>query len=287
MITTNKLVDALQVEQLDCYLFRGFTPRPTLPRVFGGQVMAQAMNAASRTVDNDRDLHSFHSYFLRPGNPDKQIIYDVDPIRDGGSFTTRRVVAKQDGQAIYNCSLSFMKHEEGYHHEDPMPDVAPPDDLETEQDFVARLAAMHSEDGIAIPYVFPEIDIRRLDRVDPVNTQKVTPAVRDTWIRFKPELDNDCLLHKTLLAYFSDIGLMLTALIPHGVSMYNKMVMTASLDHGMWFHAPCNVNEWVLYRTESHWANNGRGLNIGKFFRQDGTLVASTIQEGLMRPLRK
>lgn len=278
------LIDALQVEQLDRFLFRGFTPKPSLPRIFGGQVMAQAMNAAARTVAGPRDLHSFHSYFLRPGNPDQQIIFEVDPIRDGGSFTTRRVVAKQDGQAIYNCALSFMAEAEGYSHQDAMPDMPPPEQLESHSAFLDRIQQQYPDKPLRrLPLA--DWEVHRIHNIDPVNPQPL-PASQGIWLRFKPEVSvADKLLNNTLLAYVSDFGLMATAMMPHGINLQNGNIQIASLDHAMWFHGPCNVNDWIYYQSDSHWSGNGRGLNIGKLYQRDGTLVASTVQEGLMRPI--
>lgn len=282
---TLQLIDALQVERLDRYLFRGLTPKPSLPRIFGGQVLAQAMNAAARTLSERRLLHSFHAYFLRPGNPDKQIIYEVDPIRDGGSFNTRCVIAKQDGQAIYNCTLSFMQEEDGYSHQEPIPTNLPdPESLESETAFSARMAAKYPGKYSSMT-PFPDWELRRLVNSDPF-APEIRPAIRETWLRFKPPVAEVPLLHKTLLAYVSDVGLMAAAFLPHGITLYNNAVQSASLDHAMYFHKPCNVNEWIYYRAESHWSGHGRGLNIGKLYQRDGTLVATTVQEGLMRPLK-
>lgn len=277
-----QLSDALQVERLDRYLFRGFTPKPSMPRIFGGQVLAQAMNAASRTISERRFLHSFHAYFLRPGNPNKQIIYEVDPVRDGGSFTTRRVVGKQDGKAIYICSLSFMEERPGYEHQQSMPDVPPPEDFELDADFSESMSEKYPE-KFWNKTLFPDWEIRCGQRIDPSEPESL-PAVRDTWLRFTPSVNEDPLLNKTLLAFISDAGLMAAAFLPHGISVYDDTVQSASLDHSMWFHAPCNVNDWIFYRAESHWAANGRGLNIGKLYQRNGTLLATTVQEGLMRP---
>ena len=283
--TPATLIDALQVEQLDRYLFRGLTPKPSMPRIFGGQVLAQAMNAGARTMTALRHLHSFHAYFLRPGDPDKQIIFEVDPIRDGGSFNTRRVVAKQDGVAIYNCALSFMAPCEGYAHQEPMPATVQPEALETDEAFGIRMEAKYPGQFERRSH-FPEWDIRRVNNPDPIAPETL-PPLRETWFRFKPPVDGDPLISKTLLAYASDIGLMAAAFHPHAITLNNNRVQSASLDHGMWFHEPCNINDWIYYRAESHWAGHGRGLNIGKLYQRDGTLVATAVQEGLMRPSRE
>ena len=274
------LLAALQVERLDTYLFRGFTPKPTMPRVFGGQVMAQAMNAAARTLDEGRELHSFHAYFIRPGNPEQPIIFDVDPIRDGRSFTTRRVVAKQDGKAIYNCSLSFMVPAEGFGHQQPMPPNSAPDDMESEQEYIERMSARYPGQ-FTTHALFPEWDIRWPRGFDPFRSGG--EPVLETWLRFKSPVGDNPLLNQTLLAYASDFGLLAAASLPHSINPLDSRVQLASLDHGMWFHEPCDINQWLFYRAEGHWSGYGRGLNTGKLYQQDGTLVATTVQEGLMR----
>ena len=279
------LLDALQVEQLDTYLFRGYTPKPSMPRVFGGQVMAQAMNAAARTLGVGRELHSFHAYFIRPGNPLQPIIFEVDPIRDGRSFTTRRVVAKQDGKAIYNCSLSFMDAAEGFSHQDSMPTSTPPDELETEQEYIGRMAEKYPG-KFTTQTLFPEWDIRWPRGFDPY-AKSTLPPVLETWLRYKSPVENSPLLNQTLLAYASDFGLVAAATLPHSINPFEIDVQMISLDHGMWFHEPCKINDWIYYRAEGHWSGHGRGLNVGKLYQQDGTLLATTVQEGLIRLAEK
>jgi len=278
---TSVLMSALQVKQLDTYLFRGITPKPSMPRVFGGQVMAQAMNAAARTLDESRQLHSFHAYFIRPGNPLQPIIIEIDPIRDGRGFTTRRVVAKQDGKAIYNCSLSFMAPVDGLQHQETMPASTPPEGLESEEQYIARMAEKYP-DKFTKKVLFPEWDIRWPRDFDPFEEGE-RPPVLETWLRFKSPVGNHPLMHQTLLAYASDLGLVAAASLPHSINPFEIDLQLISLDHGMWFHEPCNINEWIYYRAEGHWSGHGRGLNIGKLYQSDGTLLATTVQEGLMR----
>ncbi len=284
--TSSNLIDYLQVEQLDRYLFRGFTPPVTMARIYGGQVLAQAKNAAARTVEEGRKLHSLHAYFLRPGDPKRPIIFEVDPIRDGGSFTTRRVIAKQDGKAIFNTSLSFMAPCDGFSHQEPIEFTTSPEQVETVAELDARFRAKYGDRYESLPAVFPGWDIRWVDMPDPFEPENRPPR-RDTWVRFQEPLSDDPLVHQTLLAYMSDLGLMAAALMPHRITHLHNPVQAASLDHAMWFHNPCRVDEWLLYVAESHWSGGGRGLNIGRIYTRDGLLVATTTQEGLMRPLRQ
>jgi acyl-CoA thioesterase-2 len=280
----DKLLGLLDVERIDKYIFIGRSPKfPS--RVFGGQVLAQSLNAAIRTVDDDeRFPHSMHAYFLRPGNPSKQIVYEVDPIRDGRSFTTRRVVAKQDGIAIFNTSISFHLHEDGFDHQFDMPDVPGPDELEDDFDYWTRVAEEHP-DKYPKP-TFQPVYRRSVDRRDFLNPQPQEP-VQSCWFKTAEPIGDEAILHQTVLAYISDHTLLSAALLPHPATGRSGDIALASLDHAIWFHRPCRTDEWLLYYQDSPSAFAARGFSRGTFYTQDGRLVASTVQESLQRKILK
>lgn len=274
-----KLVTNLQVQRIDKYLFIGTSPKFP-PRVFGGQVLAQALNAASRTVDDDRYAHSMHGYFLRPGNPRKQIVYEVDPIRDGRSFTTRRVVAKQDGIAIFNTSVSFQTVEDNFEHQIDMPQVPPPEELESDAIYLAQLAKEYPE-----RYGYPRssaIERRAVQPRDRINPQPQQP-IQHYWLKANGTLEDDSRLHQTILAYMSDMTLLGAALLPHPYSGDSPELQCASLDHAIWFHRPAKVDDFLLYTQDSPCAAHTRGFSRGSFYTRDGVLVASAVQESLVR----
>jgi acyl-CoA thioesterase-2 len=278
----DKLVSNLRVERIDKYLFIGRSPsRP--PRIFGGQVLAQALNAALRTVEaQERTAHSMHAYFLRPGDPGKQVIYEVDPIRDGRSFTTRRVVAKQEGRAIFNTSISFHATEDGLEHQLPAPSAPDPEALESDRDYWERMNR-EQPGRFEIPGLIA-IDRRSVDRRDFTDPASDTREPRAAvWMRVVGALPDDPVLHQTLLAYLSDMTLMSTAMLPHPHSTRDNRFMGASLDHALWFHKPLRVDEWLLYEHDSPVASGARGFIRGTFYTQSGELVASAVQEALMR----
>ena len=274
-----KLLSYLEVQAIDKYLFVGQSPRNP-PRIFGGQVLAQSLNAAVRTVEEDRIAHSLHGYFLRPGDPAKQIVYEVDPIRDGRSFTTRRVVAKQDGRAIFATAISFQVAEEGLAHQGTMPDVPPPEELESEQVQLDKLAQTHPQ---LVPFAdMGPIERRRVharDRLDPQPQE----AVEHIWLRITGEIGGDYGRHQTLLAYVSDFGLLGTALYPHPYSPNSKRIQAASLDHALWFHRPFRLDDYILYSMDSPNLAGSRGFSRGSFYTRDGVLIASSAQEALLR----
>lgn len=275
----DKLLKFLEVERIDKYLFIGNSPkRPS--RVFGGQVLAQSLNAAVRTVDPERVAHSMHGYFLRPGNPSKQIVYEVDPIRDGRSFTTRRVVAKQDGIAIFNTSVSFHCEEEGLSHQFERPQVTPPEELESDHDYWTRMASEYP-DKFDAPKVQP-IERKPVLRRDPLDPQPTEPE-QHIWFRALGELGDDTGRHQTVLAFMSDFALLGAALLPHPYTGWSKDIQVASLDHGLWFHRPFRADEYLLYSMDSPSASGGRGFSRGSFYTREGVLVASTVQESLQR----
>ena len=274
-----KLLNYLEVEAIDKYLFIGRSPkRPA--RIFGGQVLAQSLNAAIRTVPEDRVAHSLHGYFLRPGDPLKQIVYEVDPIRDGRSFTTRRVVAKQDGRAIFNTAISFQLAEEGLSHQSTMPDVPPPEEIPSEDRELAELAEKYP-DQVPFPIQGP-LERRRVESRDRINPQSQEP-VQNMWFRIKGDVGDDFRRHQTLLTYVSDFGLLGTALYPHPFSPNSKRIQAASLDHALWFHRPFRLDDYLLYSLDSPNASAGRGFSRGSFYTRDGLLVASSAQEALIR----
>lgn len=273
-----KLMNYLEVETIDKYLFIGKSPkRPS--RIFGGQVLAQSLNASLRTVPEDRVAHSMHGYFMRPGDPNKQIVYEVDPIRDGKSFTTRRVVAKQDGRAIFSTEVSFQVLEEGLSHQSTMPDVPPPEALKSEQEEWAKLAKQYGQSYF--PQELP-IDRRRVLPRDRINPEPQEP-IEHMWFEIQGELGDALSAHQTMLAFVSDFGLLGTALYPHPFSPMSKRVQTASLDHALWFHRPFKLDDYVLYSMDSPNAAAGRGFSRGSFYTRDGVLIASSAQEALIR----
>jgi len=279
-----QLVELLALEKIEAHLFRGQSQDLGWGTVFGGQVLGQALSAAVQTVPSERHVHSLHAYFLRPGDVSKPIVYDVDLIRDGGSFTTRRVVAIQSGKAIFNLAASFQKQETGFEHQDVMPAAPAPETLPTEQQRIekwsARLPAFIRDRAAAErPFELRPTDTMNDDPFVPVSRE----PNRMVWLRTVGRLPDDPALHRYLLAYASDYSFLTTSLLPHGVSWISPGMQIASLDHVMWFHQPFRVDDWLLHVIDSPVANGSRGLVRGRVFTQDGRLVASTAQEGLIR----
>lgn len=278
-----QVLDLMNLEMLDRNLFRGCSPPGRTWMVFGGQVTAQSIMAASRTVDAERIPHSLHAYFLRPGDPTKPIIFYVDRIRDGGSFTTRRVVARQNGEAIFNTSISFKIPEEGLDHQATMPTGLPdPESLESDEVFWSRMAAKYPGRVPGRENMYYAIDARPTSRPDFLDPQP-EEAERCIWMRTNGGLSDDPNLHRCMVAYMSDLFLMGAALLPHGETFWSGKMQAASLDHALWWHAPARADQWLLYVIDSPRSAGGTGLNRGSLFSQDGVLVASTIQEGLIR----
>ena len=275
------LLRLLRLERLEENIFRGESRDIGGPRVFGGQVLGQALTAATYTVDS-RDVHSLHAYFLRAGDVKAPIIYEVDRARDGKSFSNRRVVAIQHGRPIFSLTASFQKREEGLEHQVSMPDVPAPDTLgsiaEIEKNVLERLP---DEMRRFLTQQRP-FEIRPVNPVDLIST-KPRKAQRHVWIRSLGQLPEDPDLHRNLLAYVSDYQLVGTATLPHAVGFADSNVQMASLDHAMWFHRPFRVDQWLLYTMESPNASGARGLALGRFFTTEGVLVASAAQEGLVR----
>ncbi len=276
-----RLLDLLDLEQIEVNLFRGNSPADSWQRVFGGQVLGQAMVAATRTVEK-RGAHSLHAYFLRPGDPKAPILYQVERTRDGRSFTTRRVVAIQHGRPIFNMSASFHAEEQGFDHQFPMPDVPPPDDLKSEHELRAEIIDKLPPDiGRWLSRKRP-IELRPVNPRDYLNPVKQEP-VQYVWVRATGALPDEEQLHQCVLAYASDMTLLDTSLLPHGVSLLDRQTQLASLDHALWFHRPFRADQWLLYVQDSPSAHGSRGFNRGMLFSADGTLVASVAQEGLIR----
>ena len=279
----DRLIELLDLEELEVNIFRGQSPEEDRQRVFGGQVAGQALLSAGRTVERGF-VHSLHAYFLRPGDPSIPILYDVDRIRDGRSFTTRRVVAIQHGKAIFNMSVSFHIEEPGLEHQVAMPDCPEPESLPRFEERMRPVLESPQAESWLQGWLDRErpIDMRYVDPVDFLAPRKKAP-VDLIWLRADGKLPDDLLLHQCVLAYASDMTLIDTALLPHAVSWTDGKLMSASLDHAMWFHRPFRCDEWLLYAQESPAAAGARGFTTGRIYTRDGTIVASVAQEGLMR----
>jgi len=278
------LLKVLELERIEINMFRGESRDIGSPQVFGGQVLGQALVAATATVETERLVHSLHAYFLRAGNFNKPIVYEVDRSRDGGSFTTRRVVAIQDGQQIFHMSASFQIVEHSIEHQNKMPDVPPPESLEDLRDYFASLGDKLSPQMRDMllrerPFEFRPITKYHLDR------QPGLPATLLQWFRAMDRVPDGEALHRCLLAYASDYYLISACTIPHGIMFEQANMRVASIDHAMWFHRPVRADEWLLYAVDSPSASGARGLARGSIFNQKGELVASTAQEGLFRRL--
>jgi acyl-CoA thioesterase-2 len=271
----------LDLEQLERNLFRGRSPQDGWQRVFGGQVIGQALVAAARTVE-ERTAHSLHAYFLRPGDPTVPIIYDVDRIRDGKSFATRRVNAIQHGHAIFSMAASFQVAEEGLTHQIAMPKVPMPEELMSEAELKEKFMALAPEPIQRYWKRERPVEFRPIDLSNLVSRKGAEPA-RQFWVKTTEPLPDDPDIHRCVLAYASDLTLLDTSLLAHGRSVFDRDLQVASLDHAMWFHRPFRADDWLLYVEESPSASGARGFNRGSLFARDGRLVASVAQEGLIR----
>ena len=277
----DELLSILDIERLEVNLYRGLSPQVGWQRVFGGQVIGQALVAANRTVTG-RNPHSLHAYFLRAGDPSVPIIYEVDRIRDGGSFSTRRVVAIQHGQAIFSMAASFHREEPGLHHQIKMPDVPSPESLPSEAELKARFMERMPPQVRAYWERERPIEIRPVDLSRYLEPGNHAPT-QQVWIRATGRLGDDLALHQCVLAYASDFTLLDTALIAHGRFVFDPSLMLASLDHAIWFHRKFRADEWLLYAQDSPSSSAGRAFCRGTLFTRSGELVASTAQEGLVR----
>lgn len=272
----SELIDNIELEKIDINIFRGKTVDVARGCVYGGQVLAQSINAASRTVAKPFILHSVHAYFLREGDVDIPVIYEVDRIRDGKTFTTRRVVAIQHGRPIFNVSLSYQLEEEAcIEHQSPMPDAPKPETLLNDELFYGEMMGVNVQNAWPIEY----------RQVEPVNIHQPEskPAKTCMWFKSSGDLADDYALHQELLAYASDHLLLKTALRPHARNAWSEQMRLASLDHAIWFHQPFRIDEWLLYEMECTVAASGRAFSRGSVFNQQGQLVASTAQEGVIR----
>ena len=275
------LLGILDLEELEVNLFRGRSPQEGSQRVFGGQVLGQALTAAGRTVERDA-AHSFHAYFLRPGDPKTPILYQVDRTRDGKSFTTRRIIAIQRGRAIFHLEASFQQHEQGPEHQDPMPDAPDP---ETLPDFHERMQPLARKAPAEVRRWLESdrpIDLRYVTQFDPIEPEKLPPR-QLVWVRADGRLPDIRLLHQCVVAYASDLTLLDTAALPHAISWIGRGWQIASLDHAMWFHRDFRADEWLLYEQQSPVAAGARGFTSGRLFTRDGALAVSVVQEGLFR----
>jgi acyl-CoA thioesterase-2 len=276
------LVALLSLEQIEENMFRGVSQDLGFRQLYGGQVLGQCVSAASQTVEAERHVHSLHGYFLRPGDATLPVVYLVDRVRDGGSFSTRRVTAIQKGAPIFTCSASFQADEEGFHHQLQMPDVPGPENFRSETELAAEASAF-----------IPARMLERATSPKPIEIRPVTtgnpyePVVREpvkyVWFRADGNLPDERQLHRYLLGYASDFNLLTTSMQPHGVSVFQKFMQVASLDHSLWFHADLRMDDWLLYAMDSPWSGNGRGFARGSIFNRAGQLVASVAQEGLTR----
>jgi acyl-CoA thioesterase II len=251
----DRLLSTVDLEKLEENLYRGLSPQVGWQRVFGGQVIAQALMAAQRTVDGNRFVHSLHAYFMRPGDPAVPIVYQVERIHDGSSFATRWIVAIQHGRPIFSMSASFQVEEDGYDHQVPMPPVTPPEDLMGE---------------------------KPVSLVHYLTKEKLEPR-QDIWVRAVGEVLPDRHYQACVLAYLSDMTLLDTSLYAHGTSIFDPKLQVASLDHAMWFHRPCALDDWLLYTQDSPSSSGSRGMTRGSLYTRSGTLIASVAQEGLIR----
>ncbi len=277
-----EILRLLDVERLEKNLYRGPND-PNSPHVFGGQVLAQAIAAAYRTVESGRTLHSLHAYFLRAGDWNHPVLYDVDPIRDGRSFTTRRIMAIQHGRPILNMSSSWQQAEPGLEHEIAMPDVPAPEDLTPDRERYAKLAEKHPRVR-RFAFRFDAIDSRQCEGILMTDPRTHEP-VKHTWMRTADRLPDEPSVHLCMLAYMSDMDFMGVSLLPHGRSPAGGgEIQGASLDHALWFHRPFRADEWLLFAKESPSAAGARGYVRGTFYDRDGHVVASAMQECLIRP---
>ena len=273
------LIALLDLEAIEVNVFRGTSPQENRQRVFGGQVAGQALVAATRTVEEaGRHVHSLHAYFLRPGDPTVPILYLVDRIRDGRSFSTRRVVAIQHGQAIFNLQASFQVMEDGPDHQAAMPDVARP---ETLPDFKTRMAPFKEVMGDWYDRPRP-IDVRHIDG-GPIERKANRSSMQRVWMRADGVLPDNYVLHQCIVTYASDMTLLDTVTLPHGISWDDNGVQMASLDHAMWFHRPFRADNWLLYDQFTPSTSNSRGLATGSIYTEDGHLAVTVVQEGLLR----
>jgi len=281
-VVLDELLSLLTLETIDKGIYRGQSQDLGFRALFGGQVLGQALSAAQETVSTDRFVHSLHSYFLRAGDASKAVIYEVEEIRNGASFSTRRVKALQNGKAIFYMTASFQLQEEGFDHQDTMPETIPPEELSSLYDFLAA----HKE---VLPETMREkfltekpIETRPIKQYDWFKPEKSSSNYK-MWLKTNGSLPTNLQIHTCMLAYASDFHFLPTSLMPHGASHWQPNFQIATIDHSMWFHRPFSFDDWLLYSMNSPSASNGRGLVRGKIYNRQGELVASTMQEGVIR----
>jgi acyl-CoA thioesterase II len=282
MTNMEDLVSILDLEQIEENLFRGQSVSLGWQRLFGGHVIAQALAATQRTVPIDRFVHSLHAYFLRPGDPAVPVVYEVDRIRDGGSFTTRRAIAVQHGKPIFALSASFHIDEPGLAHEIAMPDITPPEDL-PDSDTIYEKFLRHAPPNVRQYWLRERpVEIRPVSMTHYISADRLEPS-QHVWVKANGRVPEDRAMAAAVLAYISDMTLLDTALFPHGFSVFNEAIQSASLDHAMWFHADPDFSDWLLYTQDSPFSGGARGLSRGALYNRSGRLVASVAQEGLIR----
>jgi len=281
MKDVNELLASIDLEKIDKNIYRGNSHDIGSPNVYGGQALSQALHAAILTVPDDRFVHSLHSYFILPGKLNEPIIYQVDNIRDGGSFTTRRVTGIQNGKAIFILAASFQLLQPGLAHQIDMPDITQPDELQSDYELMTQFKDQLPEQFKKFLRPKP-IEFRPVNPLSFVLPQKQEPK-RHIWMKAKGTVPDDITVHQRILAYASDYNLLITALLPHQADVKTHHLQLASIDHAMWFHRPFKINEWLLYILESPSASNSRGFTRGSIYTKAGILVASVVQEGLMR----
>ena len=278
-----ELLELLDLEQIETNIFRGMSPSDGWQRVYGGQVIGQALVAASRTVEDEaRSAHSLHGYFLRPGDSAIPILYSVDRIRDGKSFTTRRVVAVQQGEAIFSMSVSFQVLERGLEHQNQIPDVPPPETCIDLQALRRQHSASTTQNILDQANQPQPIELKFVESFNEFNPNPA-PPIQHVWVKTSGKMPKNYRLNQCLLAYASDLTLLDTSYRPHGIGWRNDKFQVASLDHSMWFHKPFVTDEWMLYQQDSPFAGGARGFSRGTIFNTKGDLIASVAQEGLIR----
>ncbi|ADQ16925.1 acyl-CoA thioesterase [Leadbetterella byssophila] len=286
MTDVQELIELIKLERKGETVFLGKNYLSPWKRVFGGQVLAQALSAATQTVSEDRGVHSLHSYFLLPGDIEVPIVFEVERVRDGGSFSTRRVVAKQNGIPIFILSASFqIKGQEGFDHSLTMPQVKQPEELQSDEEIIKKYEKYIPNSLAELIYSRP-FDFKIVEGFDLFDQSRKAP-IRHVWFKTKQKADVSPDLHQQMMTYVSDYNLLITSTLPHIDGPYPTNVFMASLDHAIWFHREVNVNDWLLYALDSPSASNTRGFTRGNIFTRDGKLVASVAQEGLIRPLNK
>ncbi|MBK5263910.1 MAG: acyl-CoA thioesterase II [Alphaproteobacteria bacterium] len=276
------LIELLEVERLDRDLYRGRRKKGGVGRVFGGQVIAQALMAASLSIEDEKAMHSLHAYFMRPGDENLPIIFRVERDFDGGSFANRRVIAMQNGKPILNLTSSFQRKEEGLSHMAPMPQVPPPDNLTSLLELAQKYEDVLPPDARDFMKRPSAIELRPVTALPFLPGEKRDPA-NQCWFRAVAPVRDDPRLHRVMLAHASDMVLLSTSLLPHGINWVTHKIQTASLDHALWFHEDVRIDDWLLYVTDSPWAGHARGFNRGSIYTREGKLIASVAQEGLIR----